>query len=334
MRLLKKSKPVLITVVMCVSILLLFSLAAYASEGVKLSASNESGAVGSEVIVTISIEDGLETTGGQFDLAFDEEIVEPVSASRGGFLPHPDEDLFMTNLELAPGSLRAIWVTAAGSEMASGTVCTIVFEILKEGETDLTFSNIVVSPDDVDIADSVSGSIKGEDVDDLQAAINAANKAIAELPDPDQITLDDKEDVQKARELVEKAEDLGAESDDFDDLDKLKAAEDKIELLEAIKAADDAIKNLPSVKDLTLKDKPDVVAARALVNKAKDLGAKDADFSYLHDLRAAENRIRELEDKDPVTPPTGGISYLLPAGMLFLLFGLVAYIRRCRPASR
>ncbi len=333
MRLLKKRKTLLITMVMCVSILLLFSQAAFAADEVKLSASDESGAVGDEVEVSISIENGLDTTGGQFDLYFDEDLVKPVSAARGGFVPDISGNLFDYNLELADGELRVIWVTADGATEDSGTVGTITFEILDEGETSLTFHKIVMSPDDVEVAAPVSGSIEGEDIDELQKAIDAANKAIADLPDVDDLTLDDKDDVEKARELVDAAKELGAEDDDFDDLGKLEDAEKKIELLEAIKAADDAILALPALDELTLDDKPDVVAARALVNKAKDMGATDDDFTYLAMLRAAENRIRELEEKVP-TPPTGGMNYFLPLGMLVLLGGLFFFLKRSRLASR
>ncbi len=333
MRLLKKRKTLLITMVMCVSILLLFSQAAFAADEVKLSASDEIGAVGDEVEVSISIENGLDTTGGQFDLYFDEDLVKPVSAARGGFVPDISGNLFDYNLELADGELRVIWVTADGATEDSGTVGTITFEILDEGETSLTFHKIVMSPDDVEVAAPVSGSIEGEDIDELQKAIDAANKAIADLPDVDDLTLDDKDDVEKARELVDAAKELGAEDDDFDDLGKLEDAEKKIELLEAIKAADDAILALPALDELTLDDKPDVVAARALVNKAKDMGATDDDFTYLAMLRAAENRIRELEEKVP-TPPTGGMNYFLPLGMLVLLGGLFFFLKRSRLASR
>jgi len=333
MKLLKKRKTLLITLVMCVSLLLLFSQAAFATDGVKLSASDEKGEVGDEVTVTISIENALDTEGGQFDLSFDADIVEPVSATRGDFVPDVSGNLFDYNLDLAEGELRVVWVTAEGATEDSGTVGYITFEILDEGETNLTFSNIVISPDDVDVADSSSGSIEFEEVDELQDAIDAANQAIADLPDPDDITLADKDDVDAARDLVNEAKELGATDDDFDDLQKLEDAEAKIELLEAIKAADDAIEALPSVEELTLDDEPAVVAARALVDAAKELGAEDEDFANLTKLSALENRIKELKGDYP-TPPTGGISYLLPLGLMIVLAGLFFFVKRSRPASR
>ncbi len=74
--------------------------------------------------------------------------------------------------------------------------------------------------------------------------------------------------------------------------------------LAAVKAADDAIIALPTVETLTLDDKPDVVAARALVDTAiNDYGASENDFEYLAMLEAAETRIKELEGIIPVPPP-------------------------------
>jgi len=334
MRVLKKRKALLITIVMCAALLLLFSQAVFATDGVKLSASSEKGDVGDEVTVTISIENALDTEGGQFDLSFDDDFVDPVSASRGGFVPDISGNLFDYNLDLDDGKLRVVWVTAEGATDDSGTVGTITFEILDEGETDLTFSDIVIAPDDVDVAAPSSGKIEFEEVDELQRAIDAANQAIADLPDVDDITLADKADVENARDLVEEAMDLGAEEDDFDDLQKLEDAEEKIAKLEAIKAADDAILALPSVDVLTLDDKPDVVAARSLVDKAKtEHGAVDADFTYLDRLRAAENRIKELEGLVP-TPPTGNMHYLLPLGLLIVLAGLFFFVKRSRLSAR
>jgi len=347
MRLLRKRKTLLITMVMCISLLLLFSQAAFAANGVKLSASDESGAVGDEVTVKVNIENAEGITGIEFSISFDSDLVKPkaieekeiegemitIYTEEGAFLTDTLSSLTLSNYIEEEGKLKVISTTPYGDTEAEGLFCTIVFEILAEGTTNLTFSDIVVSPDDMEAAAPVSGSIEGEDVDELQEAIDAANKAIADLPDVDDLTLDYKEDVEKARELVDAAKELGAEDDDFDELSKLEDAEKKIELLEAIKAADDAILALPALDELTLDDKPDVVAARALVNKAKDMGATDDDFTYLATLRAAENRIRELEEKVP-TPPTGGMNYFLPLGMLVILGGLFLLIKRSRLASR
>lgn len=325
----------LITLVLCVSLLLLFSNTAFAQTGVKLSASSESGAVGDTVTVEISVENATGTGGGEFVLTFDPDIVKPDSISRGTFVSDANNDQFMANLEYDDDKLMVMWVTPEEDTAASGVVCTIDFEVLDEGETSLTFSNVVIAPEEAEFDSSTAGSIEAEDpVDELQKAIDDANEAIDGLRDPDVLTLTDKPDVERARLLVNEAKDLGAVDADFDNLAKLERAETRIAKLDAIKTADDAILALPSVDALTLDDRPDVVAARALVDKAKaDYGAVDGDFVYLSRLVAAENRIKELEGLLP-TPPTGEMNYWLPAGMLFILVGLIAFVRRSRLASR
>lgn len=338
MKLKMRSNEVLIALAMCLALLLLFSPAAFASDGVKLSASSEEGSEGDTVTVTISIENAAGSEGGQFELNFDPAVVEPVDIDKGEFVSSADNDQFNYNLEFDSDTLMVIWVTPAGDTSDSGTVCTIDFELVGEGESSLTFSGVVIAPDTADVAAThTSGSITSDEpVDEdaeLQDAIDAANEAIANLPDPDDITLADKPDVEEARELVDAAKDLGATDADFDDLEKLEDAEAMIAKLEAIKAADDAILALPTIEDLTLDDKPAVVAARALVNEAKDQhGAVDDDFTYLATLQAAENRIKELEGEIP-TPPTGGLGYMVLGGLALVAFGAYLYIKRQRYAT-
>jgi len=336
MNLLRKSKKLSIALVICLSFLLLFSQTAFAADGVKLSASTESGIVDGEVTVKINISNAEDTEGGQFDLAFDPDILEPKSATRGDFVPDVSGNVFDYNLELEEGKIRVLWVIAAGSEEDSGVVGTIVFDLLDDGETNLTFSNLTMAPEDVEVDTPTSGKVTVISEEAAkQNAIDAADEAIADLPDCEDITLADKDDVEDARELVEYAMDeYDADEDDFEDLEKLECAEKMIAKWEAVKAADDAILALPSVDSLTLDDKADVVAARALVNKAKsDNDAVDADFTYLSRLVSAENRINELEGLTP-TPPTGGMSYIFVAGGLILLIGLVGLLKRERMASR
>lgn len=337
MKLLKRKKSFLLVLVVFVSFLLMFSQTAFAEDGVKLSASTESGAVGEQVTVTINIANAMDTEGGQFDLSFDDEILEPVSAARGNFVPDVSGNIFDANLELEDGKIRVIWVIAAGSELDEGVVGTIVFKLLDDGETNLTFSGLVLAPEGVESETPTSGKVTALDAEALkQAAIDAANKAIADLPDPEDITLDDEAAVLAARALVKVAkDDHGAVDSDFDNLAKLVSAEAMIAKLKAIKAACDAILALPTVDQLKLDDKPDVVAARALVNKAKDdHGAVDADFAdCLPKLIAAENRIRELEGLVP-TPPTGGLNYLLFPGLFVMGVGMLLYTKRKRFAVR
>lgn len=340
MKLLKRKKTVLLTLVLCISFLLLFSQVAFAADGVKLKASSAAGLSDEEVTITISIENAEGTEGGQFDLKFDPDYVFPVKVNEGSFVSDASESNFMTNLaalESDDDTLKVIWVTPFGDTDDSGVVCTIEFELLDEGDSALVFAGVVIAPADIEVSTThTPGMISVDDPEVAkQKAIDAADKAIADLPDCEDITLAHKAAVEEARRLVNKAKDEhGAVNADFEDLEKLECAEARIAKLEAIKAADDAIQALPAVEDLTLDDKADVVAARALVNKAKDdHGAVDADFAYLAKLQAAENRIKELEGLKP-TPPTSGMDYILYAGILIMVFGLLAYVKRSRMAVK
>ena len=337
MKSLNRKKTVLLTIAICLSFLLLFPQAAFAAGGVKLSASTESGITGEEITVTINITNALDTEGGQFDLSYDPAIIEPKKDSggdylieEGKFVSDANSSLLMSNV--VDDTIKVAWITPEGDTANSGVVCTIVFKLLDDGNVTLTFSELIMAPDGVVIDTPTSGVITVISVAAAkQAAIDAADAAIADLPDPDDIELTDKDDVEAARALVEVAkDDHDAVDSDFEDLEKLVDVEEMIDKLEAIKTADDAILALPSVDSLKLDDKPDVVAARALVNKAKDdHDAVDADFTYLARLTAAENRIKELEGLQP-TPPTGGVQYLILIGLVIVITGAMVYYRRSR----
>lgn len=331
MKIKKSSKEVLLALVVCLALLLIFPQAVFAADGVRLSASSEDGLSGGEVTVTISIENASGTEGGEFELNFDPAVAIPVSISKGSFFDDVQQEDFMSNFEYDDDTLKIVWTTVYGDTDDSGVVCAIDFELVGEGDTSLTFSGVVFAPSSIDVDTTHSaGSINVDDEEEArQKAIDAANAAIAALPDPTEITLADKPDVEAARALVDAAKsDHDAEDDDFEDLGKLVETEEMIAKLEAIKAADDAIAALPSVENLTLDDKPAVVAARALVNKAKDdHGAVDDDFNNLATLRAAENRIKELEGLVP-TPPTGTAGYVASAGLLLIALGFMVYFKR------
>jgi hypothetical protein len=335
MKLRNKRKPVLFTLVICIVFLLLFSQVAFAADPVKLSASSASGEIGDQVTVTISIANAQNTTGGQFDLLFDSTKVKFISVARGVFVPMVSGNDFGHNL-VADGKLRVLWLIPAGTgTVGEGAVCTVTFELLDDGKSTLDFTEVVIAPGGTAVATThTKGEI--ETVDPAvakQAAIDAACDAVMDLPT--EIILADKAAVEAARALVVKAKtDHGAVDADFICLPRLVAAESTIAKLEAIKEACDAVADLPDVDKLTLDDKPDVVAARALINKVKtDHGAVDADFACLSKLVLAENKIKELEGLKP-TPPTGGMSYILLAGGAILLIGLIGYLRRSKPALR
>ena len=338
----KSSKKLSVCLIIGLVFLLLFSQSAFAADGVKLSASTATDVVGKEVKVTINIANAKDSEGGQFDLSFDPAILKPLKVTEGAFLTGASGKTFGDNFtdnesyDEQSGVIKLLWVIAAGATEDSGVIATIDFKLLKEGETALNFGNIVMAPAGTEADTPTAGKVTVIDEATAKAnAIAAADKAIADLPACEEIALDDKADVEAARALVDKAiSEFKAEKADFKNLDELVCAEEMIAKLEAVKAADDAILALPAIDSLKLDDKAAVEAARALVNKAKsEHDAKDADFTYLSRLVAAENRIKELEGLKP-TPPTGGMTYIYLAGGLILIIGLLGLINRERFASR
>lgn len=334
MKFMRNSKCLLIALVLSLLFVLFFAQAAFAQE-IKLSASQETGSVGDTVTVKVSITNALDTEGGQFDLYYGPAvaggsvILEPVTVTRGDFVPEVSGNLFDSNLNVGGNKLRVLWVNANGADTASGIVCNIVFRITGAGETTLTFSDWVIVDPTVGrvVATPTSGKVTSSTETDKQYAVRLAVEAIDALPAT--ITCADKEDVEEARYLVSRAKtQQSAVDSDFSNLSKLVDAEKVIAKCDAIRAADDAIYALPSVENLKLDDKSKVEQARYLVNYAKTQhGAVDSDFVYLTRLVAAENRIKELEGQKP-TPPTGGAYYLLLGGSLILIAGVAVILKR------
>jgi hypothetical protein len=331
MKIISNSRFLMITLILSLLFVLFFAQAAFAQD-IRLSASEETGAVGDTVTVKVSIANALDTEGGQFDLSYGPTLaggtlmLEPVSISGGDFVPSFSSDNY--NLNVGGNKLRVLWVTAAGSSKDSGVVCNIVFRITGGGETQLNFSDVlIVDPRDGRlVATPTPGKVTALSTTDKDQAVRLAEDAIDALPAT--ITCADKERVEEARFLVSRAKTQhGAVDSDFRNLSKLLDAERVIAKCDAIKAADDAIFALPEVDKLTLDDKSKVEEARRLVNVAKTQhGAVDSDFLYLTKLVAAENRIKELEGQKP-TPPTGGAYFLLLGGVLILITGIAVTFR-------
>ena len=337
MKLMRNSKLLLIALVLSLLFVLFFAQAAFAQE-IRLSASQETGFVGETVTVKISITNALDTEGGQFDLYYGPALgggavkLEPVSASRGDFVPDVSGNLFDSNLNIDGYKVRVLWVNAEGSAKDSGVVCTIVFRVKEAGETTLTFSDWIIVDPLIGrfVGTPTSGKVTGLSESTKEHAIRAAEDLIDALPTViDCNNSAHRTMVLNARAAVNEAKTLhGAVDSDFRNLSKLLDAEKVIAKCDAIRAADDAIYALPSVENLKLDDKSKVENARYLVNYAKTQhGAVDSDFVYLSRLVAAENRIKELEGLKP-TPPTGGAYYLLLGGALILIAGVAVYFKR------
>ncbi len=121
-----------------------------ASNSILLTVSDAGGDTGELVEVNISLENASGSEGGQFVLNFDHEILEPIALETGSFLDEASDTMEMVNLEYAPGQLMFIWVTAAADTEGSGILCTVTFEVLKEGESLLEIDEVVISPEGID----------------------------------------------------------------------------------------------------------------------------------------------------------------------------------------
>ena len=121
-----------------------------AADNLLLSVSDTGGEAGDLVEVTVSIENASGTEGGQFVLNFDDDMLKPIALETHDFLDQVSDSMEMANLEYAPGQLMFMWVTAASDTDDSGLLCTVTFEVLKEGESLLEIDEVVISPDGID----------------------------------------------------------------------------------------------------------------------------------------------------------------------------------------
>jgi len=132
-------------------------------------------------------------------------------------------------------------------------------------------------------------------IEEIENAIAAAEAAIAALPNPEDVVLADKPDVENARVLADIAL-LGATEDDIENYEKLIACEAKIEELETARDnAVNAIDSLPALTELGIADEASVIAARELVEDALELGVLESEISNLVDLLMAEEKIAFLK---------------------------------------
>ncbi len=142
---------VLISAVVFIYAVLIVSGISTASGNLLISVTETAGEMGEEVAVEIVVDNAANTEGGQFVLNFDPEIVRPVSIETEAFITDSASSLDMANLEYASGQLMFIWVTAAADTANYGTLCTIIFEILKEGESLLEIDEVIISPEGLNV---------------------------------------------------------------------------------------------------------------------------------------------------------------------------------------
>lgn len=142
-----------------VILFLVFYQAVAHAEGLKLSAARVEGDVGEQVVINVTASNAAGTKGGQFTLSFDPTLVRPVSLEAGELVTAASDNLYMANLEYAAGELIYLWVTVMADTADAGVVCTITFELLKGGQTELRFRDVIVAPDDFGVGTSVPGRI-------------------------------------------------------------------------------------------------------------------------------------------------------------------------------
>ena len=149
---------------------------------------------------------------------------------------------------------------------------------------------------------------------EIEEAIIAADDFIAALPNQSEIKISDEAAIVKARELVNYAISLGADTQSFKGLAKLDDFEWILNDLKAtrtalIQNAENAIEALPSVDNITLDHQKDANSARDLVNQALAAEATESDISNLDKLIAIEDRLAYLKANLDVTPPESPIVY-------------------------
>ncbi len=167
------------------SLLLLLALALvvpgalFAAESLILSVSDAQGDAGDLIEVNIAIEKASGIEGGQFVLNFDPEFLNPIALETADFLDEASDSMEMANLEYGSGQLMFIWVTAAADTEDSGILCTITFEVLKEGESLVEIDEVVISPEgiDTDIEPGLvtAPGVGGDAVTDTNVAFNESS---------------------------------------------------------------------------------------------------------------------------------------------------------------
>ncbi len=160
---LEKKLSVIVYVIIALFMVSFIFQTALASEGVKLSAESKSAEVGDTVTINVNIENAAGTEGGQFDLSYNPDVVKVVNIEEGLFVTSADNDKFMSNKEFSDNRLRVIWVTPDADTNASGIVCSISFEVIDHGTSDLTFSEIIIAPEGTTVGSPSAGRITVEE---------------------------------------------------------------------------------------------------------------------------------------------------------------------------
>lgn len=172
----------------------------------------------------------------------------------------------------------------------------------------------------------VSLEAKIAQLDDARiSAIDAANEAIASLPEADTITVEMIEalqaELEAAKNQVEAARQAGAENSEFVNYEKITQIEERIaeligEKTAAVELVNEMLRNLPDGADITYANfkqvKSDVTKLQQAIADAKEKGASESDFKDIEKLMRADEKILELENNsaEAITAANQAISAL------------------------
>jgi hypothetical protein len=113
-------------------------------QGAVLTVANSTSTKGNPVTVNISITNPSGTAKGQFDLVYDPLKLTPTAASPGAVI---SGFTFQPNINFTSGNFHAVRCVWDGSTPItnSGILCTITFNAIETGTSELSLQNVVVN---------------------------------------------------------------------------------------------------------------------------------------------------------------------------------------------
>ena len=167
------NKNIFLLILIAIIIMISASTPVSGTEGFKLSVVVEKGGtVGEKATVKVLADHAAGIEGGQFILNFDPTLVRPLIIETGELVSEAEGKLHMANVDYGPGQLIYMWVTPYADIADSGLICTITFELLKEGNAILEFSDVVLAPEGNVAKNAAPGRIVvrglGVDQDDIE----------------------------------------------------------------------------------------------------------------------------------------------------------------------
>lgn len=134
-----------ILIVLFILFLILFTTVSYAAD-VNISPLSASVNVGSQVTLTLNVDNVTNFFGVAFDLIFNPSILSFVSAQKGNFLEQSGAETTLLTTVSPPGDLIVGYSRLASGGIAtgvsgSGALMTLIFNASSTGVSNLTFQN-------------------------------------------------------------------------------------------------------------------------------------------------------------------------------------------------